>query len=89
MSRFRTMAAVAILLFGRTFLWFMLSVVGTGASVDGAIWSVIQVLVVATVVGFVGATWGSVQGQGVVEARDDRGVDPRGPGGSRLARSAG
>jgi hypothetical protein len=58
MSRFRTVAAVAILLFGSTFLWFMPSFLGTGTTVDGAIWSVIQVLLVATVVGFAGATWG-------------------------------
>ena len=58
MSRFRTVAAVAILLFGSTFLWFTPSFLGTGATVDGAIWWVIQVLVVATVVGFAGAAWG-------------------------------
>ena len=58
MARFRTVAAVAILLFGSTFLWFMPSFLGTGATVDGAIWWVIQVLVVATVVGFAGAAWG-------------------------------
>jgi hypothetical protein len=58
MSRFRTVAAVAIFLFGSTFLWLMPSFVGTGTTVDGAIWSVIQVLVVATVVGFAGAAWG-------------------------------
>jgi hypothetical protein len=58
MSRLRTVAAVAIFLFGSTFLWFMPSFVGTGTSVDGAIWSIIQVLVVATVVGFAGVAWG-------------------------------
>ena len=54
MSRFRTVAAVAIFLFGSAFLWFTPSFLGTGATVDGAIWWVIQVLVVATVVGFGG-----------------------------------
>jgi hypothetical protein len=58
MSRFRTMAAVAIFLFGTTFLWFTPSFLGTGATVDGAVWSVIQVLVAATAVGFAGAAWG-------------------------------
>jgi hypothetical protein len=54
MARFRTVAAAAIFLFGTTFLWFMPSVVGTGADVEGAIWSVIQLLVLATVIGYVG-----------------------------------
>jgi hypothetical protein len=58
MSRFRTVAAVAIFLFGSTFLWLMPSFVGTGTTVNGAIWSIIQVLVAATVVGFAGAAWG-------------------------------
>jgi hypothetical protein len=61
MSRFRTVAAVAILLFGSTFLWFTPSFLGTGATVDGAIWSIIQVLVLATVVGLAGAAWGLYQ----------------------------
>jgi hypothetical protein len=58
MARFRAVAAVAILLFGSTFLWFMPSFLGAGATVDRAIWWVIQVLVVVTVVGFVGVAWG-------------------------------
>lgn len=57
MARFRTVAAAAIFLFGTTFLWFMPSFLGTGAEVEGAIWSVIQLLVLATVVGHVGAAW--------------------------------
>jgi hypothetical protein len=58
MSRFKTAAAVAIFLFGTTFLWFMPSFLGTGATVEGAIWSIIQLLVLVTVVGFAGAAWG-------------------------------
>jgi hypothetical protein len=58
MFRFRTVAAGAILLFGTTFLWFMPSFLGTGTTVDGAMWSVIQLLVLATVVGYAGAAWG-------------------------------
>jgi hypothetical protein len=57
MGRFRTVAAAAIFLLGTTFLWFMPSFLGTGADVEGAIWSVIQLLVLATVVGYVGAAW--------------------------------
>jgi hypothetical protein len=58
MSRFRTVAAGAILLFGTTFLWFMPSFLGTGTTVDRPMWSVIQLLVLATVVGYAGAAWG-------------------------------
>jgi hypothetical protein len=58
MFRFRTVAAGALLLFGTTFLWFMPSFLGTGTTVDGAMWSVIQLLVLATVVGYAGAAWG-------------------------------
>jgi len=35
MARFRTVAAVAIFLFGTTFLWFMPSFLGTGTAVEG------------------------------------------------------
>jgi hypothetical protein len=58
MARFRTLAAVAIFLFGTTFLWFMPSFLGTGTDVEGAIWSVVQLLVLATVIGYTGAAWG-------------------------------
>jgi hypothetical protein len=58
MSRFRTVAAGALLLFGTTFLWFMPSFLGTATTVGGAMWSVIQLLVLATVVGYAGAAWG-------------------------------
>jgi hypothetical protein len=58
MARFRTAASVVIFLFGSMFLWFMPSLLGTGTTVHGAIWSVIQVLALATVVAFAGAAWG-------------------------------
>jgi hypothetical protein len=58
MSRFRTVAAVAIVLFGSTFLWFMRSFLETGITVHGAIWSAVQLLVLATVVAFAAAGWG-------------------------------
>jgi len=58
MSRFRAVAAGAIFLFGTTFLWFMPSFLAAGTTVGGALWSVIQLLVLATVVGYAGATWG-------------------------------
>ena len=58
MARLRTAAAVVLFLFGTTFLWFMPSFLGTGTTVEGAIWSVIQILVLVTVVGFAAAAWG-------------------------------
>ena len=58
MARFRTLAAGALFLFGTTFLWLMPSFLGAGAEVEGTVWSVIQLLVLATVIGYVGAAWG-------------------------------
>lgn len=58
MARFRTLAAGALFLFGTTFLWFMPSFLGAGTEVEGAVWPVIQLLVLATVMGYAGAAWG-------------------------------
>lgn len=58
MARLRIAAAVGLFLFGSTFLWFMPSFLGTGTTVDGAIWSVIQLLVLVTVISYAGAAWG-------------------------------
>jgi hypothetical protein len=58
MAGLRTTAAAAIFLFGTTFLWFMPSFLGTGTTVEGASWSVIQLLVLATVISYAGAAWG-------------------------------
>jgi hypothetical protein len=58
MAHLRTLAAGAVFLFGTTFLWFMPSFLGTSAVVEGASWSVIQLLVLATVIGYGGAAWG-------------------------------
>jgi hypothetical protein len=57
-ARFRTVAAAAIFLFGTTFLWFMPSFLGTATTAEGAIWPIIQLLVLATVIGYAGAAWG-------------------------------
>jgi hypothetical protein len=64
MARFRTAAAAAIFLFDSTFLWCMPSFLGTGTTVYGAIWSVIQILVLATVVVLAGAAWGLDEASG-------------------------
>lgn len=58
MSRFRTLAAGATFLFGTTFLWFLPSSLETGTAVEGASWSVIQLLVPASVIGYAGVAWG-------------------------------
>ena len=58
MARLRTVAAAVLFLFGTTFLWFMPSFLGTGTAVEGASWSVIQALVLATVISYAAAAWG-------------------------------
>jgi hypothetical protein len=58
MARFRRVAAAAIFLFGTTFLWFLPSFLGTGTDAEGASWSVIRLLVLAILIGYVGAAWG-------------------------------
>jgi hypothetical protein len=58
MAHLRTLAAGVIFLFGTTFLWFMPSFLGTGDTMEGIIWSVIQLLVLATMIGYGGAAWG-------------------------------
>jgi hypothetical protein len=58
MAHLRTLAAGVIFLFGTTFLWFMPSSLGTGTEAEGTIWSVIQLLVLATMIGYGGAAWG-------------------------------
>jgi hypothetical protein len=54
MAHLRTLAAGVIFLFGTTFLWFMPSFLGTGTEAEGTIWSVIQLLVLATMIGYGG-----------------------------------
>jgi hypothetical protein len=52
MARFRTLAAGALFLYGTTlFLWFMPSFLGAATQVEGAVWSAIQLLVLATSLG--------------------------------------
>jgi hypothetical protein len=57
MARLRSLAAGALFLFGTTFLWFMPSFLGAGTEVEGAVWSAIQLLVLATVMGYAAAAW--------------------------------
>jgi hypothetical protein len=49
---------VAIFAFGTTFLWFMPSFLGPGATANGPIWSLVQLLVVVTVATLALAAWG-------------------------------
>lgn len=54
----RNMGGIALFLFGTTFLWLTPAFAAPGISTDGFLWSVTQVLALATVVGFTVATWG-------------------------------
>jgi hypothetical protein len=49
--------AVAVALFGTTFLWLMPSFQDDAVAGDGGRWTVVQLLVVSTVVGFAAAAW--------------------------------
>jgi hypothetical protein len=58
MFTIRNLGGVALFLFGTTFLWLTPAFATRGASTKGAMWSVTQVLALATLAGFTIATWG-------------------------------
>jgi hypothetical protein len=49
---------VALFLYGTSFLWLTSAFAGTGKPTEGTAWTVTQVLVVLTVLGFSVAAWG-------------------------------
>lgn len=53
----RTAAAIAILLFGSTFLWMTASFAGRTPPPTGALWTVVNVLSLAAVLGFTLLAW--------------------------------
>jgi uncharacterized membrane protein len=55
---FKNLVAVGFFLFGSTFLWMTRDFLANPRAGSGALWSVIQALVLAAVVGFTGAAWG-------------------------------
>jgi hypothetical protein len=61
MFTIRNIGGVALFLFGTTFLW-LTPTFATRGSTKGAMWSVTQVLSLATVAGFTIATWGLSDG---------------------------
>src|SRR5919106_1885600 len=58
MFSFKNWVAVGLFLFGSTFLWMTRDFLANPREGSGVLWSVIQVLVLAAVVGFTGAAWG-------------------------------
>jgi hypothetical protein len=56
MFTFRNVFALVLFLFGTTFLW--VSATWTGSSATGTIWTLVQVLAFATIIGFAIAAWG-------------------------------
>jgi hypothetical protein len=54
----RNTGALALLLFGTTFLWLTPAFVGNGKATEGTAWTVTQILVIPTILGFSAAAWG-------------------------------
>lgn len=58
MLTFRNVSAVAFFLFGTTFLWMTASFIGNSKVPRGTVWTVINVLALAAILGFTVAAWG-------------------------------
>jgi hypothetical protein len=54
----RNLGALALFLYGTTFLWLTSAFAGTGTPAAGTAWTVTQLLVIATIGGFSVAAWG-------------------------------
>jgi hypothetical protein len=54
----RNLGALALFLYGTTFLWLTAAFAGTGTPASGTAWTVTQLLVLATIGGFSVAGWG-------------------------------
>src|SRR5687767_10017902 len=57
MSSFKNLVALALFLFGSTFLWMTRDFLATPRQGTGALWSLVQVLVLVAIVGFTVAAW--------------------------------
>lgn len=55
---FKNLVALGLFVFGTTFLWMTKDFLANPREGTGAIWSMIQVLAFATIVGFAAAGWG-------------------------------
>lgn len=60
---FKNMAAVALFVFGTTFLWMTASFAGRKTPPSGPAWAVEQILALVAVAGFAAAAWGIFKGQ--------------------------
>lgn len=54
----RNLGALALFLYGTTFLWLTAAFAGTGTPATGTAWTVTQLLVITTIGGFSVAAWG-------------------------------
>jgi hypothetical protein len=60
----RTFAAVALFLFGSTFLWLTASFAGRATPPTGPAWTAVNVVALVAVVGFAVAAWGLYRDHG-------------------------
>jgi predicted permease len=58
MFTFKNVSAVALFLFGTTFLWLTPEFLGRSRDVEGVIWTAVQLLVWVALIGFAAAAWG-------------------------------
>ena len=58
LASWRNLGALALFLYGTTFLWLTAAFAGTGTPASGTAWTVTQLLVIATIGGFSVAAWG-------------------------------
>lgn len=58
MFSFKNLVALGLFVFGTTFLWMTRDFLANPREGTGAIWSMIQVLALASIVGFAAAGWG-------------------------------
>jgi hypothetical protein len=56
--RWRNLGALALFLYGTTFLWLTSAFAGTGTPASGTAWTVTQLLVITTIGGFSVVAWG-------------------------------
>ena len=54
----RNLGGIALFLFGTTFLWLTPAFASKDVSTDGVLWAVTRVMALATLAGFMVATWG-------------------------------
>jgi hypothetical protein len=57
----RNLGGIALFLFGTTFLWLTPAFASKDVSTDGVLWAITRVMALATLAGFLVATWGLFQ----------------------------